>query len=428
MRFSRGTAVAAAAALNAGAALAATASFCPEAGICFEWGVPEASAKAGSGDIFFQLKAPTSWQWVGLGIGSRMSGSQIFLMYQDGKGNVTLSTRPGANHVMPTYQARGDVELLAGSGVIGGNMVANVKCSGCSSLDLSGRTSWISAWKSGDSLDSTDPAAVITQHDSVAQFQVDLAQASISSDSNPFVESGSSGGGGSGGSGSSGSSGSSGDSGSSGGSGGSGGSGSSGSSGDGNGDGNGAISGVSGGSSKQTLASAHGILMLVVFVILYPLGSSLMPLIGKWYIHASWQAVAFLIMWAGFGIGVTVARRQDVFFDQTHSRLGVILVALVSLQPVFGLIHHINYLKTQSRGIFGHLHRWYGRALMVVGIVNGGLGLQLGNAASRYIIAYSVVAGVVALLYLASIALGWTRSSRSQRQSKQAVSPMAQSS
>lgn len=115
------------------------------------------------------------------------------------------------------------------------------------------------------------------------------------------------------------------------------------------------------------------------------------------------------------------------FFDQPHSRLGVILVALISLQPIFGLIHHINYLKTQRRGIFGHLHCWYGRALMIIGIVNGGLGLQLGNVATRYIIAYSVVAGVTTLFYLASIAFGWRRRIRNQKQPKQ-VESMMQSS
>jgi hypothetical protein len=94
------------------------------------------------------------------------------------------------------------------------------------------------------------------------------------------------------------------------------------------------------------------------------------------------------------------------FFDQAHTRLGVILVSLISLQPIFGIIHHVNYLKTQRRGIFGYLHQWYGRALMIIGIVNGGLGLQLGDAPTRYIIAYSVVAGVTAIIYGVSIIFG----------------------
>lgn len=277
-----------------GTASAATSSFCPTSGVCFEWGVPDATAKAGSGDIFFQLKAPTSWQWIGLGIGTSMPDSNMFIMYQDGKGNVTLSTRPGANHVMPTFKARSDVELLAGSGVVGGNMVANVRCGNCTNLDFSGQSNWISAWKSGDALDSTNPAAIISQHDSMTLFQVNLGKASISSDSNPFSGSSASNSGSSSGNNSGSSSGD----------------------GDGDSDGNGnggAVSGVSSSSTpSQTLPTAHGFIMSVVFVILYPLGSSLMPLIGKWYIHASWQTIAFLLMWAGFGIGVFIARQDGI--------------------------------------------------------------------------------------------------------------------
>lgn len=43
---------------------------------------------------------------------------------------------------------------------------------------------------------------------------------------------------------------------------------------------------------------------------------------------------------------------------------------------------------------------------MIIGIVNGGLGLQLGDAPTRYIIAYSVVAGVTSIIYVASIVFG----------------------
>lgn len=59
---------------------------------------------------------------------------------------------------------------------------------------------------------------------------------------------------------------------------------------------------------------------------------------------------------------------------------------------------------------------------MIIGIVNGGLGLQLGDAPNRYIIAYSVVAGVMSLLYVASITLGWTVFRRSREQPKDAHS------
>lgn len=60
-----------------------------------------------------------------------MRGAKIFVMYADGNGNVTISARLGnQGHVEPSQNAalQAGVTLLDGSGVVGGNMVANVKC------------------------------------------------------------------------------------------------------------------------------------------------------------------------------------------------------------------------------------------------------------------------------------------------------------
>jgi hypothetical protein len=38
---------------------------------------------------------------------------------------------------------------------------------------------------------------------------------------------------------------------------------------------------------------------------------------------------------------------------------------------------------------------------MILGVINGGLGLQLGNAPKSFIIIYSAVASIVAMLYTA---------------------------
>lgn len=221
-----------------------------------------------------------------------MSGSDIFLMYQDGAGNVTLSTRPGAQHVMPQYAQRSDVDLLAGSGVMDGKMVANVRCGDCKKLDLKGNSGWISAWKVGDAINSKDKSARIDYHDDHSIFQVDLSKASISSDSNPFTSA----------------------------EGGSNPTGNNSTSGSGNNNGNGSGSNVvSGGSTSGPVSNAlrygHGVLMMIVWVILYPAGALMMPFIGKWMFHATFQTVAFLAMWAGLGLGYTVAHRLGIVSD-----------------------------------------------------------------------------------------------------------------
>ncbi|KAF5976338.1 hypothetical protein FCOIX_7194 [Fusarium coicis] len=43
-------------------------------------------------------------------------------------------------------------------------------------------------------------------------------------------------------------------------------------------------------------------------------------------------------------------------------------------------------------------HIWYGRVLMILGIVNGGLGLQLAGASKKLIIGYGMVGLVTSLM------------------------------
>lgn len=241
--------------------------------IKFSWGVPEQSSSSGSGNVYFQLTAPDTYSWVGLGIGSGMRGAEIFLMYQDGNGNVTLSTRQGEGHVMPQYTSRDSVELLAGSGVTDGNMVANVRCGDCDSLDMSGSNSWIAAWHTGDSLDSSDTSEQITIHSGENVFNVDFSQASISSDANPFVNS-------------------------------------DGTTTSGNSGNDGAVTQSEDSGPSDTILLAHGVIMTIVFIALYPIGSLLMPLLNKWFIHAGVQFLAYLLMWAGFGLGYSYAKPE----------------------------------------------------------------------------------------------------------------------
>ncbi|KPM33957.1 hypothetical protein AK830_g12614 [Neonectria ditissima] len=392
MKSDLGTLAAAAAVLYARGTSAITSSFCPGGGdVCYRWGVPEAAASSGSGDVYFQIKAPSTYQWVGVGIGSRMAGAEIFVIYQDGSGNVTLSPRSGKGHVMPQYSSRSGVELLSGSGVSNSEMTANIRCGDCSSLDLSGSNSWLAAWKSGDSLDSTSPSETISEHDEDEVFNVDFTSATFSSSGNPFV------------SGSSSSDDSSSDSDSN----------------SGSSSGGDAVTESSSGVS-DTFATAHGIIMAIVFVIAYPLGAVVMPLIGSWLIHASWQILALLLMWAGFGLGYVYARDDGYWFTNTHTKMGTVVCALISLQPVFGWLHHKYYVKHQQRGLMSHVHVWSGRILIILGIVNGGLGLQLAGTSQRFVIAYSVVAAIMSVLYVSGSVFGGLQK---RHRAKKLISP-----
>ncbi|KAI0152030.1 putative iron reductase domain protein [Hypoxylon sp. NC0597] len=346
--------------------------YCPIEDVCYQVAVPTSSASANGGNIYLQLRAPTSYSWVAFGTGSAMADSNIFVMYQDGAGNLTISGRTGTGHTMPRQNTNTQLELLEGSGVTNGGetMIANVRCGNCGawsggSMSLaSSDTNWIAAWKQGSAMDSSDPGATITRHDSHDQWTFDLTQGTVTSDTNPYVGARQF---------------------------------------DNNNRG-----GVGQGSFADpgTLILGHGIIMAIVMVLMYPLGSALMPLFGKWMLHASWQFLAFLLMWAGFGLGIVASQRIRLDFNSTHTILGTVVVCLMVVQPVLGWLHHKYFMKHQKRGVVSHAHVWYGRALLIMGVVNGGLGLKLADASRTFFIVYVVLAAIIFAIYIAAAIFG----------------------
>ncbi|CAD6441244.1 ec1f3bee-01cb-4581-a17e-a99199bf1008 [Sclerotinia trifoliorum] len=428
-----------------------------------------------SNNVYFQLAAPTSYQWVALGIGSQMSGSTIFLMYADGSGNVTLSPRKGTGHVEPKYDSSMTVKLLAGSGIVDGNMVANVLCTSCSSKlasTTSTSSNWIAAWNSGSALDTTDTSKSISQHSGSnhRSFTFDLSQAQLESDSNPFTSASSATTSSPSGASSSSSS-----------------------------------SSTSSGTSRvQSYDMAHGIIMGVTVVLLFPLGALSMRIFGRPWLHASLQIISFIFLIAGLGLGIKlaglrygsfgpnlarrtvideIAKRQfgafgsstftgtppwatatgtntggfnnptstsdsgsgsnsgsgsgaasqgsgnaaitgasvtpnlgTIITNTTHMIFGIILVVLFFIQPFLGLIHHWRYMRAQRRGMFGYIHLWYGRILIVLAVINGGLGLQLASNTKNGEIAYGVIAAFIGLFYIGVVVFTAVRKRRRNRE------------
>jgi hypothetical protein len=91
---------------------------CVAEDVCYKLNIPEATAQDGGGNIFLSLSGPTTYSWIALGIGSSMTDTDMFVMYTNGNGNVTLSPRYSKGHSQPQFDGDFDVELLSGSGVI----------------------------------------------------------------------------------------------------------------------------------------------------------------------------------------------------------------------------------------------------------------------------------------------------------------------
>lgn len=387
---------------------------CPESDICYSLNIPQSTVQSNSqGDIYLQLSAPIQYQWVALGQGSRMSGSNIFVMYTSADGrNVTVSPRLGTGHVQPQHTTDAQVELLAGSGVADGMMTANVKCSNCNSwsggtMDFTAESAnWIHAYKTGDALNSDDLEENISQHQKYASFKWSLTDAQGGDNTNPFVAPAvadsptasvgssasatastttrptSSGG----------DTGSSSDT---------------------------TFLGASapfGGNADygDTLTTAHGTLASLAFVALFPAGAILIRVAnfaGLVWLHAAIQTVGFLLFIAAFGLGIYIATQLSLL-GSYHAIIGIVLFVVLFSQPVTGLLHHKMFKTHGGRGIFSFVHLGIGRVVILLGLINGGLGLMLADATTGEKTAYAVCAAVVGVMYIAAAAFGEVRMSK----------------
>ena len=84
-----------------------------------------------------------------------------------------------------------------------------------------------------------------------------------------------------------------------------------------------------------------------------------------------------------------------------HPIIGILVIGFLYLQPVLAFIHHEIYKKTHKRTIWAISHVWWGRIMVTLGIINGGLGLQLSGNTTKGEIAYGVIAGIVWLVWVA---------------------------
>ncbi|KAI2703463.1 hypothetical protein CBS147333_8803 [Penicillium roqueforti] len=338
--------------------------------ITYSFNVPDNTAESGSGPIYFQMNSTRQVQWFALGQGMQMAGANMFVVYTSGN-KVTVSPRSGVGEIEPLYNKDAQITILNGSGVHDGVITANVRCDTC--LKWNGGTEnvnspsspWIWSVKYGEPLNSVSLSEGITQHDDYGVMNVDLKKATGGSSVNPFAQ----------------------------------------------------IARVPISPSEDPAfaalqrtvkrkKTAHAVLMVLAFVVMFPffaLGLHLFP--SKWTvnIHGTFQLLTLTVVIAGFGVGVSLARQIDLV-NSYHTILGMIIVpSLILFQPAMGVLQHRFFRKTGRKGPFAYTHRWFGRLMMILGIINVGLGFKLAKAPRRAVIATSIVAGVIAMVYIVNV-------------------------
>lgn len=347
-------------------------SFSPpdQNGISYTVNVPQQTAASGSGPIFIQLKATVGVQWLAFGQGKQMKGSNIFVVYGSGN-SITVSPRVGGAYVQPLYNSQAQISVLEGSGISNGTLTANIRCDSCitggqEDVARDSSSSWVWAVKYGNLLESQSVSATIQQHDVAGLATLNLKDATGGNFENPFLTSFNT-------------------------------------------------------STSTTLATvttfspqpinrkriAHAVIMIVVMVILFPLFAMALHLLPSSRIvvlHGWAQVVTLALAAAGGGIGISLARDLTLA-SSYHAIIGMVVISsLILSQPVMGLLQHRYFRRTGKKSVFAYLHRWHGRVMLTMGIINVGLGLKLTGIGTSMapvwaVITCSVVSGVVWLGY-----------------------------
>ncbi|GAB7353966.1 hypothetical protein MBLNU459_g4564t2 [Dothideomycetes sp. NU459] len=179
------------------------------------------------------------------------------------------------------------------------------------------------------------------------------------------------------------------------------------------------------------LAIVHGVLMGLAFAVFFPLGAIVLRAFsfhGLVWFHAGWQAFAYAVALAAFGIGVYMAVETqqertspadtEVCADPQltapngHPIIGIIVIGVLFLQPLGGVLAHRLFQRRQRATLSGAAHRWLGRVFLLLGVINGGLGLQLSGNTRAGQIAYGVLAAFFYLLWLGVAVFRWYRARR----------------
>lgn len=175
------------------------------------------------------------------------------------------------------------------------------------------------------------------------------------------------------------------------------------------------------------MQTAHACLMAGAYTVVFPLGAIATHIgpsgRGQSNVHIACQLIGVTMIAVGFGLGcwlatktgivrpqtlegsrkLKVADRASQNWDTAHPQLGTALIGLTALQPFIGIIHQRLAVSHREVLIVWNIHAWYGRFLMALAVIQGGIGLQLANKYSPYppgaLAAFLVVALLMLLIY-----------------------------
>ncbi|KAK3938717.1 hypothetical protein QBC46DRAFT_161229 [Diplogelasinospora grovesii] len=330
-----------------------------------------------SDDVNIYLTSPDWYSYTAIGFGDGMAGSLMFVAYPASDGtHVTVSPRIGTGDTEPPYTPTVAVTVHDGSSIQNDMIVANFTCHSCRSwsgggaLDLTDiAQAMIFALGPNLPITSDDPAASLRRHIGYGHFTMNMPQATGGGIFNvpANITTGA------------------------------------------------AVAAIGGGDGIQNdndkAATAHGILFALIALAVAPFDLLVAGTLKRWpVVHAVTSTVYTAFVIGAFTQGVVVSREYIKTQGMTtgHQVLGLITVAALFASYIYGFalgwIRHSAKKRQmpppEKSKLLGEIHTWVGRLIWLLLIINNGLGLQLAQQRSTFIIGYAVLAAGVVIFVL----------------------------
>ncbi|KAH8712276.1 hypothetical protein GQ44DRAFT_811507 [Phaeosphaeriaceae sp. PMI808] len=137
-----------------------------------------------SQDVFLYFASP-AYSWVGVGFGSKMENSLMFIMYPNSNGdNVTVSPRIGSKNIEPTFEPAINLDILPGTAITNDSMfVLKAVCRNCrswrgGSIDIQNKAhAMMYAFGPANRLQSSSRSADLRRHVRYGTFTMDMMTA-----------------------------------------------------------------------------------------------------------------------------------------------------------------------------------------------------------------------------------------------------------
>jgi hypothetical protein len=161
-------------------------------------------------------------------------------------------------------------------------------------------------------------------------------------------------------------------------------------------------------SEKDTdIADAvHAIVLIVAFLIVFPLGALSIGLLKSVKIHMILQTVGLVlgVIGAASGFYLSTIYNRSKHFSSGHQIIGLLLVVILVGQWLGGFLHHRYFAKSglpwmNGLPIKGH-RMVMGPLILVLGLINGAVGFRfaVANQHNRIYIPVAIVDMIVVML------------------------------